>query len=178
VHAGFSSRHEDLVIAGVFDDGTIVKVRVLRYTIDGRAASASDDAAMERAYEKPKPGDAFEPPFDARYADAYSCRQETPQTVAFTSDLPDAAHGNGTFGYDADYNVVWYDYQPNALPPHATSGTIGDRRAEVLPNYWAVTRETQQYRGSYGPFPGAATQQSDFSDFSRFPDLESALRSI
>jgi hypothetical protein len=178
VHAGFSSRHEDLVMAGVYDDGAIVKIRVLSYTIDGKPASASDDAAMEHAYEEPKAGDAFEPPFDARYADAYSYRQETSQTVAFTSELRDAAHGNGSFAYDADHNVVWYAYQPNALPPHASSGTIVDRRTEVLPNYWAVTQETQQYGGSYGPFPGAATQEVDFSDFSRFPDLQSALRSI
>jgi hypothetical protein len=178
VHAGFRSRHEDLVMLGVYDDGAIVKVRIVRYRIDGKPASASDDTAMERAYEAPKAGNAFEPPFDARWTDAYSYRQDTPQTIAFTSELRDAAHGNGTFAYDADHNVVWYAYQPNALPPHAASGTIVDRRAEVLPNYWAVTEETQHYRGSYGPFPATATQQTDFSDFSRFPDLQSALRSV
>jgi hypothetical protein len=178
VHAAFRSRHEDLVMAGVYDDGAIVKVRIVRYTIDGKRASASDEAAMVQAYEEPKPSDAFEPPFDARYANAYSYRQKTPQTLAFTSELRDAAHGDGSFAYDADHNVLWYAYQPNALPPHASSGTILDRRAEVLPNYWAVKQETQQYRGSYGPFHAAATQESDFSDFSRFPDLQSALRSI
>ena len=133
---------------------------------------------MERAYEQPKAGDAFELPFDARYSGAYSYRQDSPQTIAFTSPLHDGAHGNGTFAYDADHNVVWYAYQPNALPPHASSGTILDRRGEVLPKYWAVTQETQQYRGSFGPFPGAAKEQVDFSDFSRFPDLQTALRSI
>ncbi|HLY03130.1 MAG TPA: hypothetical protein VKR56_11635 [Candidatus Cybelea sp.] len=178
VHAGFQSRHEDLVMVGVYDDGAIVKVRIVSYTIDGRPASASDDAAMEHAYEEPKAGDAFQPPFDARYAKAYSYRQETPQTIAFTSNLRDGAHGNGTFAYDADRNVVWYEYRPNVLPPHAASATILDRRAEVLPRYWAVTQETQEYRGSYGPFPGTGTEQVDFSDFSRFPDLQSALRSI
>ncbi len=178
VHAGFQRRHEDLVMVGVYDDGAIAKVRIVRYTIDGKPASASDDAAMERAYDQPKARDAFEPPFDARYAAAYSYRQDTPQTIAFTSDLRDGAHGNGTFAYDAGHNVVWYEYQPNALPPHASSGTILDRRAEVLPRYWAVTQETQQYGGSFGPFPGAASEQVDFSDFSRFPDLQSALRSI
>ncbi|MGP8099994.1 MAG: hypothetical protein ACLQHL_04375 [Candidatus Cybelea sp.] len=178
VHAGFQSRHEDLVMVGVYDDGAIAKVRIVSYAIDGKPASSSDDAAMERAYEEPKSGGAFEPPFDARYADAYSYRQDTPQTIAFTSGLRDGAHGNGTFAYGADHNVVWYAYQPNVLPPHANSGTIVDRRAEVLPKYWAVTQETQQYRGSVGPFPGAATEQVDFSDFSRFPDLQSALRSL
>ena len=133
---------------------------------------------MEQAYEKPKPGDAFEPPFDARYADAYSYREGTPQTIAFRSSLRDSAHGNGTFAYDSDHDVVWYAYQPNALPPHATSGTIVDQRSQVLPNYWAVTQETQQYRGHFGPFSGAATEQVDYSGFSRFPNLQIALRSI
>ncbi len=178
VHAGFQSRHEDLVMVGVYDDGAIVKVRIVRYTIDGSPASASDDAAMERAYEQPKAGDAFELPFDARYSGAFSFRQDGPQTIAFTSPLRGGAHGNGTFAYDADHNVVWYAYQPNALPPHASSGTILDRRAEVLPKYWAVTQETQQYSGSFGPFTGAATEQVDFSVFSRFPDLQTALHSI
>ncbi|MGA2760214.1 MAG: hypothetical protein ABSF08_07860 [Candidatus Cybelea sp.] len=178
VHAGFQRRHEDLVMVGVYDDGAIAKVRIVRYTIDGKPASSSDDAGMERAYEQPKAGDAFQPPFDARYAGAYSYRQDAPQTIVFTSELCDGAHGNGTFAYDANRNVVWYAYQPNALPPHASSGTILDRRAEVLPKYWAVTQETQQYSGSFGPFPGAATEQVEFSDFSRFPDLQTALRSI
>jgi hypothetical protein len=178
VHAGFQSRHEDLVLVGVYDDGAIAKVHILSYTIDGRPASSSDGATMERAYEQPKAGDAFHPPFEARYAAGYSYRQDSPQTIAFTSPLRDGAHGNGTFAFDADHNVVWYTYQPNALPPHASSGTILDRRAEVLPKYWAVTQETQQYSGSFGPFPGAGTEQVDFSDFSRFPDLQTALHSI
>jgi hypothetical protein len=178
VHAGFQSRHEDLVMVGVYDGGAIAKVHILSYTIDGKPASSSEDATMERAYEQPKAGGAFHPPFDARYAGAYSYRQDSPQTIAFTSELRDGAHGNGTFAYDADHNVVWYAYRPNALPPHASSGTILDRRAEVLPKYWAVTQETQQYSGSVGPFPGAATEEVDFSDFSRFPDLQTALRSI
>jgi hypothetical protein len=47
-----------------------------------------------------------------------------------------------------------------------------------LPNYWAVTHETQQYKGHYGPFAGAGLQEADYSGFSRFPNLESALRSL
>jgi len=53
-----------------------------------------------------------------------------------------------------------------------------DRRAQVLPGYWAVTRETQEYRGSYGPFPAAGTIEVTFSDFRRSSDVQSALRSL
>ena len=92
--------------------------------------------------------------------------------------MRDEAHGSGTFTYDADADVVTYTYAPNALPPHANAGTITDLRSEVLPDYWAVTQETQQYKGSYGPFAGSGPRQVDFSDFRRFADLESALGSL
>jgi len=32
------------------------------------------------------------------------------------------------------------------LPPHATSGQVNNGRAELLPGYWAVTQEIQQYQ--------------------------------
>lgn len=178
VHAGFSGRHEDLVLSGVYDDGTIVKVRVVSYTIDGKPADATADAEMEQAYDSPKAGDVFEPPFDSRYTDGYSYRQDGSQTIAFTANARDAAHADGSFTYDGAYDVVSYTYQLSVLPPHAHWGEITDRRSEALPSYWAVTEETQNYRGSYGPFPGAATEQVDFSDFRRFADLSSALNSL
>lgn len=178
VHAGFSGRHEDRLIVGISDDGAIVKVRVLSYTIDGKAAGDAAQAALEQGYEHPKPGDLFNAPFDPRYLGEYQYQSSGPQKISFTSNLRDAAHGNGSMSYDAADNVVDYTYQPNALPPHASSAEVTDRRTEVLPGYWAVTQETQQYKGSYGPFPGAGTVQSTFSDFRRFADLQSALRAI
>jgi hypothetical protein len=178
VHAGFSRRREDLVLNGIYQNGTIVKVRVVSYTIDGKPASAADQAAMAAAYQNPKPGEVFEPPFDGRFIGEYSYRQDVAGTIAFTSSVQNAAHGRGTFTYDADANVVSYTYQPNALPPHASYGTITDTRSEVLPHYWAVTRETQLYKGSYGPFSGSGTEQVDFSDFRRFANLRSATSAL
>jgi hypothetical protein len=177
-HAGFSSRHEDLVMDGIFVDGSIVKVRVLSYTIDGKAAGADACAAVERAWQNPKPGDEFAPPFDARNFDAYQYQPEGTGAFAFTSSVRDAGHGNGSFDYDAQGNVVAYVYQPNALPPHARSGQISDKRAEVLPGYWAVTEEMQTYKGTVGLFSGSGTVQLLFSNFRRFADLQSATRSL
>lgn len=176
VHAGFSKRHEDLVMDGISENGAMVKVRVVSYAIDGKPVALSDAAALAAAYEDPK--QAFAQPFDPRCIDAYSYRAADAGTIAFTSVLRDAQHGDGSFTYDGAYNVVSYTYQPNALPPHASWGTVTDRRAEVLPGYWAVTHETQQFKGSYGPFAGAGTEVIDFSGFQRFADLQSALRSI
>jgi hypothetical protein len=178
VHAGFSYRHEDLVMTGIYQDGTTVTVRIVSYTINGKPAGAEADAAMTHDFEHPKPGTAFEAPFDPRYIGGYSYHTPGPSTIDFASTVLDGAHGNGSFAYDGNHDIVWYTYQPNALPPHATSGTILDRRSEVLPNYWAVTHETQQYKGHFGPFSAAGVQQADYSAFSRFPNMESALRSL
>ncbi|MBV8197670.1 MAG: hypothetical protein JO263_06025 [Candidatus Eremiobacteraeota bacterium] len=163
---------------GVYQDGAVAKVRIVTYTIDGKPASASDQAAVQDAWEHPKPSDGFRPPFDPRYLDAYQYQVVQPQKVSFTSSIADAAHGNGTFTYDANNDVLDMTYRPNALPPYANFAEITDRRAEVLPGYWAVTQETQQYKGSYGPFPGAGRVEMTYSNFRRFDDLQSALQAI
>lgn len=178
VRAGFSHRHEDLSLRAIAVNGTIVRVRIDNYTIDGKTASAADTVSMAQAYEAPQPGQGFRVPFDARYVREYRYNAYAPHAIAFASNLQDAAHGNGAFAYDANYNVTWYTYQPNALPPHASSGTIVDRRAKVLPAYWGVTHETQDYKGSYGPFPGQAHEEVDFSGYRRFSNLQSALATL
>lgn len=178
VHAGFSSRREDLLMDGVSQDGAIAKVHISSYTIDGKPADASAAAALAQSYEHPKLTDVFNPPFDLRFVAAYQYQASGPQKIAFTATVRDGAHGNGSFVYDAGNNVLSYIYQPSVLPPHASYGQVTDRRAEVLPGYWAVTQETQEYKGSYGPFPGAGTVQITYSNFHRFTDLQSAVHAI
>lgn len=176
--AGFSSRHEDLVMDGIYRDGSVVKVFVRSYAIDGRPADTNSVATVERGWENPKAGDVFAPPFDSRNFDAYQYQSLASGAIAFTSNVKDAGHGNGSFAYDAASNVVSCVYQPNVLPPHARSGQISDRRSEVLPGYWAVTQETQTYRGSVGPFAGSGTVEYVYSGFRRFGDVESAIRGL
>lgn len=176
--AGFSSRHEDMVMNAIVVDGSISKVRVLSYTIDGKTAGAAAVSDMEHSWENPKPDEAFAPPFDARNLSGYQYQAGVAGTIRFTSTVHNAAHGNGSFTYDAQGDVLSCVYQPNALPPHAKSGEVSDRRAEVLPGYWAVTEETQNYKGSVGPFPGTGTVQVVYSGFQRFADLPTALRAL
>jgi hypothetical protein len=178
VHGALQSHREDLVMDGVYDDGATVRVRVDSYTINGKPASAAQVSSLEQSWDNPKPSDVFAPPFDARNLGAYQYATGSPTTIDFTSTVNDAGHGRGSFTHDAQNNVVSITYQPNALPPHATSGEITDLRSEVLPGYWATTQETQQYRGSYGPFPASGTVQNTFSNFRRYPDLSSALRAL
>ena len=178
VHGGFSHRSEVLVMDGIYDDGALVRVHVVKYTINGKPASTSDVAGIEQSWNHPKPDEVFAAPFDPRNFDAYVYRSAASSAIGFTSAVHDAGHGSGSFTYDAQGNVVSYTFTPNALPPHASSGVIVDHRAEVLPGYWASTQETQQYRGSYGPFAAAGSIEVTYSDFHRFTDLQSALRSL
>ncbi len=178
VHAGFSKRHEDLVMNGVYDDGSLVSVHVITYDIDGKAASAADVTNLEQSWDHPKPGDVFAAPYDARDFAAYQYRSGGPSTIDFTSDVQDTGHGNGSFTYDAQGDVLSCTYRPNVLPPHADFGEITDQRSEVLSGYWATTQESQEYKGTVGPFSGTGSVQVTYSDFRRFSDLQSALRAI
>ncbi len=178
VHAGFSSRHEDLVLNGIWQNGRVVRVRVVSYAIDGKPADDATQTALENQYEHPAPNTVFALPFDPRNLRAYHYQSVQPGKIAFTATLRDATHGDGTFSYDGANNVVAYSYQPGALPQYAKFGVIADRRSEVLPGYWAVTQETQQYKGTYGPFPGAASVQITWSNFRRFSDLQSAAAAL
>ena len=122
VRAGFSRRHEDLSMHVIAVDETIVRVRIESYAIDGHPASPADSQNMAQAYEAPQIGQRFRVPFDPHYRAAYHFSAMSPETMAFTSTIRDAAHGNGSFTYDAGYDVVTYTYQPKRLPPHASSG--------------------------------------------------------
>jgi hypothetical protein len=178
VHGGFSRRHEDLLMNGIYDDGKLVRVRVVSYSINGKPASVSDVAGVEQSWNHPKPDEVFAPPYDASNFGAYQYTRGGSSTIDFDSTIRDAGHGRGSFTYDAQDDVVAITYQPNALPPHAQSGTITDLRSEVLSGYWAATQETQQYRGTYGLFAASGTITVWYSGFRRYPDLQSALRAL
>jgi hypothetical protein len=178
VHAGPMSRHEDFTLDGIYQDGAVVKVHVVNDVIDGKPASTEAQSALEQSSEHPKPSDVFAPPFDANNFSAYQYQIAGPQRIAFTSSVPDSGHGNGNFTYDSGNNVVSYTYQPNALPPHARWASVTEHRSEVLPGYWAVIEETQEYKGSYALFSGGATVECTYSNFRRFANLGDAIRSI
>ncbi len=177
VHAGPMSRRDDLLLDGVYVNGTLVKVRVLHDTIGGKSAPASQVAALVHSYEHPEPGDVFEAPFDPRYLAQYGY-DASAGSVAFTPVRPVYGLGAGTFSYDARDDVTGYSYAPSVLPEHTTSGRIADQRAQVLPDYWAVTLETQTYQGHYSLFSGGATVQIVYSGFRSFPSLTSASNAI
>ena len=177
-HVGPFRRHEELELAIVSQDGTTVKVRVIRYQIGGRDQDANARAQMEAKYEHPNPHDVFHRPFDLQYLSEYTYGDDTSQTVHFTSQSQDSSHGDGTFSLDADGDVVEMVYTPKALPQYASSGTVTDDRAQVLPNYWSVTREVHHYRGRYAIFGGRADVDIEYAQFKRFPDVQSATAAL
>jgi len=178
VHAGPSSRHDDLVLEGVYNNGTLASVRILSDTIGGKAQTPQQIATAEQQWIHPKPADAFRAPYDPRYFGEYHYGPLVPGSVTFASSIDDTAHGSGKFSYDSSQNVTSYTYSPSVMPQYATSGTVTGTRRRVLPGYWAVTQEVQQYVGHYALWKGGATTVYTMSEFRRYPSLSAAVSAI
>jgi hypothetical protein len=178
VHAGPQSRHDDIVFDGVYKNGTLVNMRIVSYTIGGKDADAQQSTQFEEDWLHPKPSAIFHPPFDPRYLSEYHYQFNGDGVVAFTPLLQDASHATGTFTYDENDNLLSYTYAPCVMPEYAKSGMIWDRRGAVLPNYWAVTHETQQYKGHYALWNGGATVEITWTNFRRFATLGQAVEYI
>jgi hypothetical protein len=177
VHAGPRSRHDDIVFDGVYDDGRLVNMRIVSYTIGGQQADAQQQADFERDWVQTSPKATFHLPFDPRFLGDYHYRV-TGNTVAFAPLSSAASNGSGVFTFDGRHNVVSYTYAPSVMPEHATSGTVSDQRAEVLPDYWSVTHETQQYKGRYALWTGGATVEITWTNFRRYASLRQAVKNI
>jgi hypothetical protein len=178
VHAGPRHRHDDMTLAIVNDGATTVKVRVIQDLIGGKAADAQQIAQLEDAYEHPKPGDVFHRPFDPRYLNEYTYEQVNAQEYKFGSSIHDSSHGSGTFNLDDQDNVVKYQYSPYALPPYTHSGTISDVRAAVLPDFWWLTQDIEQYSGRYFIFGGGANVAITYDSFRRYPSVDAAVSAL
>lgn len=178
VHAGPYGRHDDLEFAGVYEDGRLLKVRVLHQQIGGRETDEGTKAKTAAGYEHPAPGDVFARPFDAPSFPGYTYEMADPHTVRFIAIARDSAHGDGTFVTNAAGDVLSIQYTPDVMPQYARSGSVADERAEVLPGYWAMTREVQQYSGRYAIFRGGATVTITQSAFVRFPDTATAIAAL
>jgi hypothetical protein len=171
VHAGPKSRHDDIVFDGVYANGVLVKMHIVSYSIGGKQADADQLSQFQEDWLHPKV--VFHFPFDPRYLAEYLYRVSG-KTVTFTPLSADASHGTGAFNYDQQKNVVSFTYSPGAMPEYARSGTIADQRAPVLPNYWAVTHETQQYDGRYALWNGGATVDLSWTNFRRAGSVQQA----
>ena len=178
VHAGPSSRHDDLVLEAVYQNGTLVSVHILSDSVGGKEQTPQQIATAEQQWVNPKPGDVFHPPYDPRYFGEYHYGPIVPGSISFAPSVNDAGHGAGSYTYDSAQNVTSYTYAPAVMPQYATSGTVRGTRRRVLAGYWAVTQEMQQYAGRYALWKGGATVQYTMSEFRRYASVSAAVAAI
>ncbi len=176
VRTAASSRHDQMIFTAVYSSGDLVRIRIMSETLGGKDATAAQLAQTESDYEHPKSTELFRAPWDPRYTSEYTYSVVNPTTIAFTSLISDKAHGSGTFTIDRQNHVTAYQYKMSANYQYVTSGTVSGERAQVLPGYWALTHEIQQYTGRYGLFPGSATTDIVQASFRRFASLSDAER--
>lgn len=175
----------------IMNDGAFVRIHYYRVADDGRPFTVQQldqrETQTNRDWSDGKV--FFKEPYDRRYVADYrfsepeactACPDGT-MAVRFTSPIKDSQHGNGTMWIGtATARVYKLTYVPNALPPHATSGTITEIGGEALPDIWYVIRIDESYRGHELVLSGTATFTGIFDRFRRFASLseaESALQS-
>lgn len=178
VHAGPYHRHDDMLFAGVYEDGRLVKVRILQQQVGGKETDAQTKAQTAASYEHPAPLDVFARPFDPAHLGEYAYDLADARTVRFRALVRDAAHGDGTFAVDPDGDVVSVQYSPVVMPRYARSGTVTDHRAQVLPAYWTTVSETHHYGGRYAIFSGGADVTIEQSGFVRFATEAEAFAAL
>lgn len=178
VHAGPYRRHDEMEFAGVYEDGRLVKVRILHQEVGGKETDAQTKAQTAASYAHPAPLDVFARPFDPAHLNEYTYELADARTVRFRALVRDAAHGDGTFALDSDGDVVSMAYSPVVMPRYARSGTVADQRAQVLPAYWTIVEETHHYGGRYAIFSGGADVTIEQSHFVRFATEADALAAL
>jgi len=191
IKGGPISHTEESDSGFLMHDGSFVRIKYCRVTDDGRAFDAGQlerrDSQTNRDWADGRI--FFKEPYDPRYMADYdfeppqACAGCAAGTVAvnFSSGIRDAQHGSGTMWIDAvNARVARLTYVPNALPPHATSGSVTEFDGPGLPDLWYVTRIESAYRGHIFILTGSGTFIGTFDHFRRFSALteaEAALQS-
>lgn len=173
IAAGPFHRHDDVTLAAVFDGDKLVAIRVLRDDVNGRPADAAARQQLVAQLQAPAPGGGFAVPFDARFFKDYRYAVHGSR-VMFTSAIRDARHGDGFFDVAPDGRVTDLDYAPNALPRYASTGSVHEERAQVLPGFSATTFSREEYTGHYAIFSGHGEFITKEFGFVRFTNENAA----
>ena len=189
IDAGIVKHREASDSGMLMREGAFVEAKYYKIADDGRAFTTKQiddrDAETNKGWSEGKI--FFKEPYDPRFMADYrfaaaacaDCRTGT-VAVAFTSDLRDTQHGNGTLVIDeAAGRIEKTTYVPNALPPHATTGRVTETSTQALPDLWYVTRIEEVYEGRAFLLKGSATFIATFDHFQRFATVaegETAVR--
>lgn len=178
VHGGPVHHSEQSESGVLINDGAYVKIKYYKITQDGADFSQSKlddrDSQTNRDWSAGKV--FFKEPYDQRFLADYrfveqactGCAAGT-VTVAFTSDIKDAQHGNGTMWIaSSSARVERLTYVPNEFPPHASSGTVTESSGPATANLWYVTKIDSTYKGHVLIVSGSGTFTGSFDHFRRF----------
>jgi hypothetical protein len=173
-------RHTETSESGVlFNNGAFVKMKYYSIVDDGKAFSTDKVATREsQANADWAAGKIFfKEPYDRRFFADYGYSPPQACTgcpagllvVNFTSAIRDDQHGNGMMWIDsATARVKELIYTPNALPQHATSGSITEFTSNVAPGIWYVTRIDETYQGKVAIIKGTGQFSGSFDRVRRF----------
>lgn len=172
--------HSEVSESGLLlSDGVFVAIEYYRIVDDGKVFSSQQVAQRNTQTNQDWSAGKvfFKEPYDRRYLGDYrfdasaSCPDCPSGTVAvkFSSSIRDAQHGNGTMWIDeATARVGKLTYGPNALPPHATSGSVTETSGAALPDLWYVTRIDETFAGRVLVVSGHGTFTGVVDHFQRF----------
>ena len=188
VDAGIARHTEESDSGLLIQNGVFREAHYYKIARDGKTFTpqqiADRDAQTNKGWAAGKI--FFKEPYDARFFEDYQFTAASPCNcgsntiaIAFSSSRRDDQHGSGMMWIDAtDNHVVKLTYAPYVLPPHATSGTVTETTAEVLPNLWYVVRIDETYQGHAWLLHGTGTFTAVIDHFQRFStvaDGESAI---
>ena len=173
----------------VLQDGKELGIRYYSIVQDGKPFSQSRiDQRNDQTNRDWAAGKVFfKEPYDPRFIGDYTfagpeacadCSQGA-LSVTFSSDVKDTQHGNGTMLIDEKTaRVLRLTYTPNALPPHASSGSVVETTSAVLGSAWYVTRIEQTYHGKALFLSGTGTFTGTFDHFRRYATAAEGLTSL
>ena len=182
IRAGPITHTEVSDSGALFNGGAFVQIKYYKVADDGKAFSATqltsrnDETNTDWSQGKV----FFKEPYDGRYSADYTLSAPRACSgcasglvaVTFTSAIRDEQHGDGTMWIDeSTARVITLTYTPNAMPSHATSGTVTERSSLAAPGIWYVTRIDETYGGREAIISGTGTFVGTFDHFKRFASV-------
>lgn len=169
-----------LMVGGLYQ-----RLRYTRVIENGKELSpqavASREAATNREFRNGN--GAFKQPFDSNFLNDYTYTKDSAcacaphqSEVLFHSIVRDDVHGDGSMLIDdRSGRILRLQYTPDVLPAHASSCTITESFAQVLPSVWTIDRIHRTYRGRIAFFGGGGDVLETLDHFKVLPNTQAAL---